>query len=624
MLAPRKISRKLAFIPLQDVSGTVQLVVTDPELVDAMSSVPVESVVCVHGSVQGRSHGAVNEAMRTGAIEVRVDAWELLNAAAPKLPFYPTQCHDAASLPNEALRAKHRYLDLRRPALASHIRERSRIMHAARSFLHECDFTEVETPILLRSTPEGAREFLVPTRGTQPQFYALQQSPQQPKQLLMVSGVTDRYYQFAKCFRDEDGRKDRQPEFTQIDMEMSFVTGRGDEPAWPLGGTEVRRVTEGLVRAMWDASSATTTLPTPFPVLSYEHVMSVYGSDKPDTRFGLQIENLLPKGASEALDVLVVPHYTSCQLSARQKEALLQDKSGTGRLPIEHFKARRSAPQALAERLWTKSHHVRGWQPHWGCAEALGAVLHGVMERANAFRDAAPLPREDTCDVYVARRALPIQGGSTPMGDLRLRWAEALPLTCAEPQVLWVTQFPLFTRADDDKAEMAHGRWSASHHPFTAPLADDVPRLYQALACEDPTERDALLSTIHGQHYDLVLNGAEIGGGSVRIHDAHLQRTMLEQVLALTPHETARFDHLLRALASGAPPHAGLALGFDRFMAIVCDTSSIRDVIAFPKSGAGIDPLFSSPAPLDDAEQRTQLAIYSLQPRSSVVGRGSR
>ena len=557
---PRTISKNLSFVPLQDASGTVQLVVSDPALVAGLEALAVESVIAVQGQVRLRARGAANPAMRTGDIEVQVQSWELLNAADDALPFYATQCSDARALPKDALRAKLRYLDLRRPALGDKIRLRSRVAHAARCFLHDRGFCEVETPVLLRSTPEGAREFLVPTRqgGTDPQFYALQQSPQQPKQLLMVSGVTDRYFQFAKCFRDEDGRKDRQPEFTQIDIEMSFVSGSGDTAAWAIGGTQVRDVTEGLVRAMW-AHTEQPPLPSSFPVLSYEHVMNTYGSDKPDLRFGLEIRNLAPACSTHAVDMLVVPHYASCKLTARQVEQLRIDAHGE-RMDVEHFKARRSAPEALARLPLGKSRHLAAVA---GAVEAetLTETVRDAMERANAFRGSAPAPPEDRCDVFVALRPRPADGGSTLLGDVRLRIADLLPLRSREPQVLWVTEFPLFTRADADKAAAAHGRWSSTHHPFTAPAAQDVPRLMAARACAAPAERDRLLAAIHGQHYDLVLNGAEIGGGSVRVHDPDMQLAILQDVLALTDEEVGRFGHLLQALRCGAPPHAGIALG---------------------------------------------------------------
>ena len=514
-------------------------------------------------------------------------------------------------------------------------------------------FTEVETPALLRSTPEGAREFLVPTRTAQsqrgePTFYALQQSPQQPKQLLMASGVTDAYYQFAKCFRDEDGRKDRQPEFTQLDLEMSFVSGRGDsEPtssgfAWRIGGQEVRDVVEGLVRSMWAAAGRKAELlpSSHFPVLPYERAMSRYGSDKPDLRFGLEIADLAPALCGDkhspglALDVLVCPHQvvngTTLKLSGRQVEQALIQKSGS-RSQVEHFKASATNLDTLASTLLRKSRHVATVLRQ--CDQTPEDLDSGakILALVTCWRSAALSAPEheqhgaqfERCDVFLSVREQPPQGGSTEAGDLRLRLGRTLAgenpaVYVAEPRILWVTEFPLFTRSDEEKNEAAHGRWSSSHHPFTAPAAQDVEKLLEALDKESPAERDACVATIHGQHYDLVLDGQEIAGGSVRVHDADLQELMFRRILELSDDETHRFAHLLQALRSGAPPHAGIALGFDRLMAILCDTPSIRDVIAFPKNTAGSDPLFGSPAPLSedrdaDRQVQSQLALYGLR-----------
>ncbi|PKI83413.1 aspartate--tRNA ligase [Malassezia vespertilionis] len=626
MRLPRQVSKQLAFVPLQDASGTIQLKLSgDDSVLEAMRSTPLESVISVRGTVQARADAVKNAKMRTGDVEVHVTDWQLLNAAEAALPFYPTQCHDT-NLPKESLRARYRYLDLRRVALAENIRRRSRVAHAARCFLHSRYFTEIETPVLLRSTPEGAREFLSPTRvpqGTPPSFYALQQSPQQPKQLLMASGVTDRYFQFAKCFRDEDGRKDRQPEFTQIDVEMSFVAG-ADAAPWRIGGAEVRDTVEGLVHAMWDAAEMQERLPHSFPVYTYTQVMSTYGSDKPDLRFGLSIaEAARDLEAEQALDLLVLPHTTladgsTLKLSAREISALLQRKDGT-RSEIEHFKAHRNDPDALASLLLQKSRHVASVQP---TVAQLRELLAPYLDAANLFAPHEPdakLPRTIRCDVFVARRNLPVHGSSTEMGDLRLRIAETLAaryraVYSAVPHIMWVTEFPLFTRADQEKQELVQGRWSSSHHPFTAPAAQDVPRLLDALRSAPPDA--TAIASIHGQHYDLVLNGMEIAGGSVRIHDPALQEAIFRSVLDLSDEETHRFAHLLHALKCGAPPHAGIAIGFDRFMAILCGTSSIRDVIAFPKSSSGADPLFASPAPLEEGpanEMTGQLAAYGLK-----------
>ncbi|WFD41511.1 aspartate--tRNA ligase [Malassezia psittaci] len=561
--------------------------------------------------------------MTTGHIEVLVNDWQLLNSADSPLPFYASQCYSDTPLPKEALRARYRYLDLRREALGDNIRRRSRIAHAARCFLHDADFCEVETPILLRSTPEGAREFLVPTRGaphTLPTFYALQQSPQQPKQLLMASGVTDRYFQFAKCFRDEDGRKDRQPEFTQIDLEMSFVSGSNQaaDTAWRIGGTEVRDVTEGMVRAMWHATDLKHT-PLPkdsFPTYSYAEVMQKYGSDKPDLRYGLQIADLCTAVQGDpqfALDLLVCPQYKQdnreLKLSKRQIDQLLVGKDGQPST-IEHFKADRKDSPSLASLLTRKSSHLRHIQPD--CREridALSSALHSHLQSASIYSGTEESPALDRCDVFLARRVRDMNGGSTEMGDLRTRLAAAFAqqdssVINANPQILWVTEFPLFTQADEEKQEAAHGRWTSSHHPFTAPALEDVGRLQEALKMSKPSKQ--LIASIRGQHYDLVLNGNEIAGGSVRVHDAALQEAIMRKILELSDDETNRFQHLLHALRCG----------FDRFMAIMCDTASIRDVIAFPKNASGADPLFASPAVIEESSavtDREQLAPYRLQ-----------
>ncbi|WFD31934.1 aspartate--tRNA ligase [Malassezia sp. CBS 17886] len=645
-----KVSRQLAFVPLQDATGTVQLKLVADDSAGAarlqdVCSVPVESVLSVRGTVRARAPGAANPDMATGDVEVVVHDWQLLNAADPSLPFLATQCRHGA-LPKASLRAQHRYLDLRRRDLAENLRTRSRVAHAARSYLHANRFVELETPVLLRSSPEGAREFLVPTRAASgqgtPQFYALQQSPQQPKQLLMVSGMTDRYFQFARCFRDEDGRRDRQPEFTQLDMEMSFVSGagRGGTDPWRIGGQEVRDAVQDVVRAMWEAAGAAPPLPDGvFPVYTYADVMNTYGSDKPDLRYELKIHNLAPSlGAppSVALDVLVCPQYVTRQnrtlkLSARQLDALLVRKDGQ-MSQVEHFKAVRGAAEDAAAVILQKSRHVagatgvpmgapaaaaqqRGAAPaHSDAARAaFGAALQDAMDGAQIARH-PELERAPRCDVFVARRELPVHGGSTELGDLRTKLAAAYHemhagLVDAAPAVLWVTEFPLFTRSDAEKNAAAGDRWSSSHHPFTAPVADDVGRLTAAGV------GDAALATIRGQHYDLVLNGNEIGGGSVRIHDPQLQEHVLRRVLALSGEECASFAHLLHALRSGAPPHAGIALGFDRLMAILCNTPSIRDVIAFPKSSAGVDPLLGAPAALEDGGRDVtdeRLAPYLL------------
>ncbi|KAG9081449.1 hypothetical protein FS749_007649 [Ceratobasidium sp. UAMH 11750] len=455
----RAVSKHMLFFTLKDGEGQTQLLLRSPKSDSPESSyeledVPVESVVLAEGKVVARPGSAKRADASTGDIEVHVNKYTVLNTAT-KLPF---RSDERFELANEQLRATHRYLDLRRDSLTRNLKTRSKVAHITRNYLHDLDFTEVETPILLKSTPEGAREFLVPTRPSSsnnstadPLFYALPQSPQQPKQLLVCSGAVDKYYQIARCFRDEDGRKDRQPEFTQIDLEMAFV-GWGDAvdvgDGWNIGGREVKNVVEGLVRKVWKEVKG-VELDEHFRVMRYADAMAKYGSDKPDTRFNLEIK------------------------------------------PISHL-----LPEPIQQRL-TESKQL--------------------------------------LECLVVR-------------EKDLEFTKASQIVMAEPN----THRIIITETNLDS-------W----------------------------------------HYDLVLNGIEIGGGSVRVHDPTLQRFIFEQVLQLSPAETASFDHLLSALAAGAPPHGGLAIGFDRLVAVLCGAASIRDVIAFPKTAGGTDPLFKSPGKVE-------------------------
>ncbi|KAF9816310.1 hypothetical protein IEO21_04175 [Rhodonia placenta] len=584
LLPERKVNKKLSFFSLRDPYGTVQLVVSgnsDPMALSKMRDVPPESTVLVQGVVKMRAKGQ-QRPYPGGDIEVVVSSFTLLNPADRNLPFVPS---DTENLANEQLRLRYRYLDLRRNELSANIRKRSDVAHIVRTVFHERDFTEVETPMLLKSTPEGAREFLVPTRviapatnsrATQspmtPLFYALPQSPQQPKQLLIASGAVDRYYQLARCFRDEDGRKDRQPEFTQVDLEMAWVswgeleanvaspqeqpilTAEADGSAplstrdsWRIGGHEVRDVVEAVVRRIW-AEIEKVELPFQFPVMTYNSAMTRFGSDKPDTRFGLEVVDVtshLPAATQETFAV-----------HGEAIDALIVREDSSADHPFL-----RAAP----------------------FSSALNMQGGGVL--------------------WLSKRPRRPEGGSTALGRLRLQLAsraQALgDLTLPSyPHFLWVTEFPLFTRADPDKDFLAHGRWSSSHHPFTAPMWQDIGKMYKGKIAE-----------IRGQHYDLVLNGVEIGGGSVRVHDADMQDYIFSKILQLDEQEKASFDHLLHALRCGAPPHGGFAYGFDRLMAILCKTESIRDVIAFPKTGAGTDLLFKSPAPAS----KDVLAQYGIR-----------
>ncbi|KXN87879.1 Aspartate--tRNA ligase, mitochondrial [Leucoagaricus sp. SymC.cos] len=543
----------------------------------------------------------------TGEIDVQVERFTVLNSAST-LPFTPS---NPFNLPSDDLRARYRYLDLRRTVLSDNIKKRSQVAHLIRNTLHDqgmlFNFLEVETPVLLRSSPEGAREFLVPTRVSvanahsnshapeRPLFYALQQSPQQPKQLLICSGGVDRYFQLAKCFRDEDGRKDRQPEFTQIDLEMAYVSWGQSSPAppgfsekWRIGGAEVRQVVESLIRKIWLQMEG-ITIPDQFRVMTYREAMTRYGSDKPDTRFGLEITNITPhltpdilsqyEKNEEVLECIIVRKSTD-------SEFIRASKACRDNLDTCHI----NFSQSTAE-TWLKESGLR-------CEALQGLTSDGQTQMNTTLK----LRYGD--DIWLAKRSALPKGGSTSLGRLRLRLSELAQsrgdfTITTDPHFLWITEFPLFTRADEDKDFLAKGRWSSSHHPFTAPMWQDIEAMYRGD-----------IELVRGQHYDLVLNGVEIGGGSVRVHDAAMQDYIFGSVLQLTGQEKAPFDQLLHALKCGAPPHGGIALGFDRLMAILCNTQSIRDVIAFPKTSTGTDLLFRSPATISE-EALSQYGLRS-------------
>ncbi|KAL1676450.1 tRNA synthetases class II-domain-containing protein [Schizophyllum commune] len=595
LLPERKAGKHVSFFPLKDSSGATQLVVKRDGSAAGLSDVTVESVVLVEGEVSLRPENQRRGG--TADIDIVVSDFKVLNPAQEDLPFVPS---DATNI----------------VTLSENIQKRSKVAHTARTVLEQegtfstplsaydrsqhipLGFTEVETPVLLRSSPEGAREYLVPSRiaraeDERPVFYALQQSPQQPKQLLICSGAVDRYFQLAKCFRDEGGRKDRQPEFTQIDMEMAFVSWGPDDASlargWRIGGAEVRDTIERLVPAMW-ATAEGTELPSAFPVMTYQEAMNRFGSDKPDTRFGLEISDITP------------------YLPSAQREALERGGDILQALIVRggDFTAASQAAQSgdITERILIDEGNRTSWH------------------RTSSILAELPSPSDSACEIpslqpgdhlWLARRTKLAQGGSTPLGKLRLQLSELaqqrgdLTLPAHARNFLWITEFPLFTHADEDKEFLAHGRWSSSHHPFTAPMWEDVPKMY-----------DGRINEVRGQHYDLVLNGVEIGGGSVRVHDAAMQDHIFTNILQLSPSEKAPFEHLLHALRCGAPPHGGIALGFDRIMSILCNTPSIRDVIAFPKTSGGTDLLFRSPAPVGEDVLREYRLEYLKKPATST------
>ncbi|KAG2174997.1 hypothetical protein INT43_006059 [Umbelopsis isabellina] len=572
--AVRSISNDLLFIPLRDAYGTTQLVFrtencSSSSAADALrekiNALTPESVVCIKGTVRSRPEGMTNKELKTGEIEVEVNDVLCLNTAATNLPFLPGK----QKMPKEEVRMKHRYLDLRRPELQRNIRTRSVVASTIRNYLNDNQFVEVETPVLFKSTPEGAREYVVPTRN-RGQFYALPQSPQQHKQMLMAAGI-DRYYQIARCFRDEDLRADRQPEFTQIDLEMSFVKAK-----------DIQNIIEGMVSAIWKKALDVSLSKNDFPHMTYNEAMSKYGSDKPDIRFDMHINDIskqLPTSAhSGVLECMVVKNGAALKTS--DVRAVLQEyESQNGDVNKLHsIKITEKTRDS-----WLSKCLITRQDPN------VSASQNGLNEE---------LQVEQGDLVYIHQRPKYLYGGNTALGRVRLHMsrllqeANALSISPNDYKFLWIESFPLFT---PDEAGIR--TWQATHHPFTAPYPEDLPLLESAPA------------KVRGQHYDLVLNGMEIGGGSIRIHYPELQRFIFDKVLELQPFEYKRFDHLLEALAGGCPPHGGIALGFDRLMSIICGTPSIRDVIAFPKAGGGKDLVVDSPSELTPS----QLAEYGLE-----------
>jgi aspartyl-tRNA synthetase len=543
------------FIDLRDREGLTQVVFRpeeNAELAKEAHTLRSEDVVEVSGHVAARLPGTENPNLATGDIEIIPSRLRILNRA-DTLPF-PLD----AEPQNEDLRMTHRYFDLRRPRLARNLRLRHRVAKATRDYLDSQGFVEVETPILSKSTPEGARDFLVPSRITPGKFYALPQAPQQYKQLLMVAGV-EKYFQIAKCFRDEDLRADRQPEFTQIDIEASFVTP-----------DDIFAVTEGMLAAIFKAAG-NINIKTPFYRLTYHDAVSRYGSDKPDRRFGMELVDLGEifresnfkvfrsaldaGGVVKAIKAKGFAGITIGQADELTEIAKLHGAKGLAFIKIENGK-------------W-KSPIVKFFSD--AEKKALGSQLN-IHEGDCVFFGADKW--EIACEV---------------LGRSRLRIAEMQKLTPAAEiwDFLWVTDFPLFEWSAEEN------KWNAMHHPFTRPKAEDMP-LFE-------TKK---FPNVRAEAYDVVLNGVEIGGGSMRIYEPELQEKMFE-TLGISPGDRQlQFGHLLRALRLGAPPHGGIALGLDRLVMLIAGEQSIRDVMAFPKNNRGMDLMTNSPAEVDARQLR--------------------
>jgi aspartyl-tRNA synthetase len=558
----------VAFLDLRDASGVVQVVVRD-ELLESSGAHALRSefVVRVTGAVRLRPVGNENPALPTGDVEVVAEALTVLNEAAP-LPFPIEAAGEQVNAPGEEVRLRHRYLDLRRPGPAAALKLRSEANRVARSVLLEEGFTEVETPTLTRSTPEGARDFLVPARLAPGSWYALPQSPQLFKQLLMVAGV-EKYFQIARCYRDEDFRADRQPEFTQLDVEMAFVEQ-----------DDVIALAEKVLVGLW--SLIGHTLDTPIPRMTYRDAMARYGSDKPDLRFGVELVDVTSYFADTTFRVFQAPYVGAVVMP------------GGASQPRKQLDA------------WQEFAKQRG---HRGLAYVLvgqdgelsGPVAKNLSEteRAGLAAKVGAVPGD--CIFFAAGAA---SGARSLLGATRLEIGKRCGLIDESHWAfVWVVDAPLFEPAEAAVAAgdvaVGGGRWTAVHHAFTSPKPEHLDTFDSTP--EAPGEALAYA-------YDIVCNGNEIGGGSIRIHRRDVQERVFA-VMGLSAEDAQeKFGFLLDAFGYGAPPHGGIAFGWDRIVALLTRSDSIREVIAFPKSGGGYDPLTAAPAPITPA-QRAEAGI---------------
>jgi aspartyl-tRNA synthetase len=560
-VASRRDHGGVTFIDLRDREGLVQVVFHPEEAADAHATaqrLSAEDVVRVTGTVRSRPEGMANPQLPTGEIEVAAASLEVL--AEAETPPFPIE--DRIE-PGEELRLRYRYLDLRRAEMTAILRIRHRMNAITRDHMESLGFLEVETPMLTRSTPEGARDFLVPSRQWPGSFYALPQSPQQLKQLLMVAGQ-DRYYQIVRCLRDEAPRADRSFEFTQLDVEMSFADQEDVfDVIEPLYARYVREI-HGV------------DVPTPFPRIPYDEMLARFGTDKPDLRYGLELADLAAvfegTGFNAFASVLAQEDGAikglaapgGGQLSRRELDQLVQDAKGRGAGGLVWMVVEADGVRSPVQKHLSKE-EIAGVLRSTGASEGdLVCLVADQVGRVHVSLDGL-------------RRHLAGRLGLIPVGEWRYAW---------------YTDPPLFDWSDKE------GKWVANHHPFSAPATEDL----------DP-------KTAKAKAYDLVLNGFEVGGGSIRIHQPEIQRKVFEVLGLSEPEIEEKFGHLIRAFRFGAPPHGGIAMGLDRIVMLMAGKDAIRDVTAFPKAQSGADPLTGAPAPVDEAQLR-ELGIQVIAPET--------